>query len=102
MGTKCSKSVHNHISDDTSHLTAATWLGYSTILLDMPNIHVQRCTVLNPATLLLPDNDGEPYNCVAAIVHVCSAKVDLKETSIDNADWNLFVDGSVSCDPDTG
>ncbi len=35
----------------TSHLSTARWLRYHTILLDMPNITVKRCTTLNAATL---------------------------------------------------
>ena len=32
-----------------SHLSAARWLRYHTVLLDMPNITVKRCSTLNPA-----------------------------------------------------
>lgn len=40
------------LEQKTSHLSAARWLRYSSILLDMPNITVKRCTTLNPAILL--------------------------------------------------
>lgn len=33
----------------TPHLSAAQWLRYSTVLLDLPNITVKRRTILNPA-----------------------------------------------------
>ena len=34
----------------TSHLSTAGWLRYSTVLLEMPNVHVKRYNVLTPAT----------------------------------------------------
>ncbi|XP_062422196.1 uncharacterized protein LOC134132991 [Pungitius pungitius] len=46
----------------TSHLSAARHLRYHTCLLDMPNVIVRRCNVLNPATLLPTVEDGEPHD----------------------------------------
>lgn len=51
----------------TAHLSAARWLRYYTVLLEMPDITVKRCTTLNPATLLPIAEDGTPHDCVAAI-----------------------------------
>lgn len=42
---------HILYTQKTSHLSAQQWLRYHPTLLDMPNIIVKRCTVLNPATL---------------------------------------------------
>ncbi len=47
----------------TSHLSTARWLRYHTILLDMPNVTVKRCTTLNPATLLPTEEDGQEHHC---------------------------------------
>ncbi|KAI2665523.1 hypothetical protein H4Q32_021838 [Labeo rohita] len=47
----------------TSHLSTARWLRYHTILLDMPNITIKRCTTLNAATLLPTEGDGEEHHC---------------------------------------
>ncbi|XP_043118057.1 uncharacterized protein LOC122361319 [Puntigrus tetrazona] len=90
------------LEQKTSHLSTARWLRYNTILLEMPNITVKRCTVLNPATLLPTEQDGEEHNCIAALEQVCTPRPDLKETPLDNADLVLFVDGSASRDPETG
>ena len=56
----------------TSHLSAARWFGYHTVLLDMPNITVKRCSTLDPATLLPLLDDGEEHNCVAELQVQCS------------------------------
>ena len=40
------------LEQKTAHLSAARWLVYHAMLLDVPNITVKRCTVPNPATLL--------------------------------------------------
>ena len=88
----------------TSHLSAASWLRYHTVLLDMPNITVKRCSTLNPATLLplpLPD-DGEEHNCVAELQVQCSPRPDLSDEPLSNSDLILYVDGSASRDPVSG
>ncbi len=85
----------------TSHLSTARWLRYNAILLEMPNITIKRCTVLNPATLLPMEKDGEEHDCVATLEQVCTPRPDLKETPLENADLILFVDGSASRDPKT-
>lgn len=72
------------------------------MLLEMPNITVKRCTVLNPATLLPTPDEGEQHDCVAAITQVCSPRPDLQETPLQNPDVEFFVDGSASRNTDTG
>ncbi len=86
----------------TSHLSTARWLRYNAIFVEMPNITIKRCTVLNPATLLPTEKDGEEHDCVATLEQVCTPRPDLKETPLENADLILFVDGSASRDPKTG
>ncbi|XP_036928284.1 uncharacterized protein LOC119005007 isoform X2 [Acanthopagrus latus] len=69
----------------------------------------------SPPTLGLPDcsqpftetvdekaDDGEAHDCVAIINEVCSPRSDLQEVPLQNADLELFVDGSASRDPGTG
>ncbi|KAF7650787.1 hypothetical protein LDENG_00120680 [Lucifuga dentata] len=54
----------------SSHFTTVRWLKYHSTLLGLPNVIVKRCNILNPATLLPTEDDGEPHHCVAA-VNVC-------------------------------
>ncbi|XP_051947983.1 uncharacterized protein LOC127619214 [Xyrauchen texanus] len=65
----------------TSHSSTARWLRYHTILLDMPNITVKRCTTLNPATLLPTEEDGEGHHCcLSALEQVKAAQRKVAET----------------------
>lgn len=90
------------LEQKTSHLSTARWLRYNTVLLEMSNITVKRCNVLNPATLLPTPDDGQEHNCVAVLQQVCSPRPDLQETPLINPDLVVFVDGSASRDPQTG
>ncbi|KAL6466691.1 hypothetical protein MHYP_G00244950 [Metynnis hypsauchen] len=84
------------LEQKTSHLSAARWLCYHALSLELPNITVKLCTTLNPASLLPLPDDGEAHDCIAVISEVCSLKSDLSETTLSNADLELFVDGSAS------
>jgi len=84
------------LEQNTCHLSAARWLRYNTCLLDMPNITVKCCNVLNPATLLPIPGDGDEHNCVAVVNAVCSPRVDLKEIPHENVEMKLFVDAVLS------
>lgn len=50
---------------------------YHNVLLSLPNVTITRCTVLNPASLLPTEADGEPNSLLAAIAEVCSPRPDL-------------------------
>ena len=89
------------LEQKTSHLSTARWLRYNTVLLEMPNITIKRCTILNPATLLPTPGDGEPHDCVAVITEICSPRPDLQDVPLMNADIEPFVDGSASRDTAT-
>jgi len=90
------------LEQKTAHMSAARWLRYNTVLLEMPNVTVKRCTVLNPATLLPTADDGEPHDCVALTNEVCSPRPDLQDIPLQNPDLELFVDGSAFRDQETG
>lgn len=75
---------------------------YNTVLLDMLNINIKWYTVLNPATLLPTEGDGEPHDCVTLTNKLCSPRVDLKDVPLENPDLIPFVDSSASRNPETG
>lgn len=77
----------------TSHLSAARWLQYHTVLLDMINVTMKRCSTLNPATLFPLPDDGEKHNCVAELQVQCSLQPDLSDEPLLNSDLVLYVDG---------
>ncbi|XP_028327652.1 uncharacterized protein LOC114478651 [Gouania willdenowi] len=86
----------------TSHVSAARWLKYNTTLLGLPDVHVHRCSTLNPATLLPLPEDGEPHSCIAALSEVLVPRPDLSSVPLTNPDFIFYVDGSASRHPDTG
>jgi len=90
------------LEQKTSHLSAARWLRYTSVLLDMPNVTVKRCTVLNPATLLPTPDDGEPHDSEAVLEQVFTPRPDLSDTPLPNSDMILLVDESALRDPATG
>lgn len=85
-----------------SHMSTARFGQYHTALLDMPNVTVKRCTVLNPASLLPLPDEGEPHDCRAELQLQCTRRPDLSDTPLITSDLVLFVDGSASRDPTTG
>ncbi|XP_058872909.1 uncharacterized protein LOC131723312 isoform X1 [Acipenser ruthenus] len=78
----------------TAHLTPARLLHYQNVLLTMPNVTIQRCTNLNPATLLPNSDDGEPHDCQQIIEIACTPRPDLRDEPLENPDLVLYVDGS--------
>ena len=58
------------LKQKTSHLSTARRLRYITVLLGMSNITVQRCNVLNPASLFHTPEDEQEHNCVAILQQV--------------------------------
>ena len=89
------------LEQKTSHLSTARWLRYNTVLLDMPNITVKRCNVLNPATLLPTADGGDPHCCISELAHVCTPHPDLSEHPLPTPDLILYVGGSASYCPRT-
>ncbi|XP_041841967.1 uncharacterized protein LOC121640322 [Melanotaenia boesemani] len=82
------------LEQKTSHLSAARWLRYTTVLLDMPNITMKRCTSLNPATLLPTAEDGVHHCCETVLSEICTPRPDLSDEPLLNSDLILFCDDS--------
>ncbi|XP_072557235.1 uncharacterized protein [Paramormyrops kingsleyae] len=77
----------------TSHLTPARSVHYQNVLLTLANVTVERCSALNPATLLPTGVDGEPHDCLQVIDCVCRPRPDLTDIPLEGGNI-LFVDGS--------
>ena len=50
--------------------------------------------MLNPASLLPTEEDGDPHDCTKAIQEVSTVRPDLKDQPLEDPDLTLFVDGS--------
>jgi len=60
------------LTQKTSHLTTTQFLSFQHVLLSIPNIVLQRCTVWNPATLLPDPEDGSHTTVWPSVqLHYC-------------------------------
>ncbi|XP_034781882.2 uncharacterized protein LOC117973465 [Acipenser ruthenus] len=84
-------AVHALISQaKTAHLTPARLLHYQNVLMTMSHVVLKRCTVLNPATLLPTEadgepHDGEPHDCTTLVEQVCKPRPNLTDVPLLNA-----------------
>ena len=96
-------AVHALISQArTAHLTPARLLHYQNVLLTMAHVTLKRCTVLNPATLLPTEEDGDPHECVQLVDIMSKPRPDLTDVALTNPDFIFYVDGSAQRCKDTG
>lgn len=55
------------LQDKISYLSLARHLSCMTTLLGQPHITIERCTTLNPSTLMPAPTEGDPHDCIAQI-----------------------------------
>ena len=77
---------HILCAQKTSHLSAQRWLRYHNTLLELPNIDIKHCKVLNSLTLLPTADDGEPHDFVKIPQQICIPRPDLTDKLLPNAD----------------
>ena len=54
--------------------------------MTQPHQTIERCNTLNPSTLLPTAMDGEPHDCVAETERKMSARQDLTDVPLTDAD----------------
>lgn len=59
----------------------------------MSHVTLKRCTVLNSATLLPTEEEGETHDCTALVELVSKPRSDLTDVPLLNAELDIFVDG---------
>ncbi|XP_050801382.1 uncharacterized protein LOC127047300 [Gopherus flavomarginatus] len=74
-------------------LTQARVARYQAKLLENPEVTLQACPSLNPATLL-PETEGQEHDCLEVIDAQYSSRQDLKDQPLPNADYEWYTDGS--------
>ena len=84
--------LHALLTSPRFVLTQARRTGYE-VILAAPELNIQRCNVINPATKMLLPVDGTPHDCVHETDRFMLAREDLHNQPI-TADLTLFVDGS--------
>ena len=80
-------------------VTNARLLNYLT-LLTYPDVTIARCVTVNPAEKIAHANEGTPHNCVSESLAFTKLRPDLLSDPIEDADMELFVDGSCFRDQD--
>ncbi|XP_061127238.1 uncharacterized protein LOC133147271 [Syngnathus typhle] len=81
------------LQTNMTFLSPARHLSCMATLLSQPHLTVERCTTLNPATLIPLPDDGEFHDCVDAAQQIAKARPDLEDTPLPDGHV-VFVDGS--------
>ncbi|XP_023803415.1 uncharacterized protein LOC111944948 [Cyanistes caeruleus] len=69
---------------------------FQVILSEQDDVTRKTTNLLNPALFPCTTTEDGPleHDCVEVIEHTCSARADLKDVPLEQADWELFTDGS--------
>ena len=80
--TLITREAHRHVTGtrEAKHVLTLTAL----------HITLKRCTILNPATLLPTEEDGDPHNCMNVISCPSKARPDLSKPPIPNSDLGFL------------
>ncbi|KAJ1149854.1 hypothetical protein NDU88_002653 [Pleurodeles waltl] len=84
----------------TQYLTGARLTKYETSILGAPNVTLKRCTVLNPATLLLSDTveiekeEDIEHDCLEVAELCTKPRPDIRDTRLEENYQIVFIDGS--------
>lgn len=62
------------------------------VLLEQPHMTIERCTVLNPSTLMPTETDGEPHNCLLECRKVAKPRPDLQDDPIPGSILFMWMD----------
>ncbi|KAG6925553.1 hypothetical protein G0U57_014216 [Chelydra serpentina] len=87
------------LKSKTQHLSNSRLTKYEMLLLNASNVTLTRCAVLNPASLLPAEGDGEPHDCLTLTADLTTPRADLKDISLSNPELIFYVDGSCLRNP---
>ncbi|XP_051645351.1 uncharacterized protein LOC127471903 isoform X1 [Manacus candei] len=77
-------------------LSPSRMLKYQVVLLEQDDVTLKTTSIVNPAMFLssaLTDSVPE-HDCLQTIEETYSSRPDLKDVPLENADWELYTDGS--------
>lgn len=81
------------LQTNMTFLSPARHLSCMATLLSQPHLAIERCTTLNPATLMPLPEDGTPHDCQELAETCAKSRPDLKDQKLTEGEV-LFVDGS--------
>ncbi|XP_056896093.1 uncharacterized protein LOC130529635 [Takifugu flavidus] len=87
-----SHQLHAMLTSPQFVITQGRRTGYE-ILLSGPDLTIQRCTTINPATRMVLPTEGVPHDCLKETENFMKVRDDLYNHPIPS-DLTLFVDGS--------
>ncbi|CAI5657156.1 unnamed protein product [Oreochromis niloticus] len=87
-----SHQLHALLSSPRFVITQARRTGYE-VILSAPELTIQRCNTVNPASRMMLPDEGIPHDCLQQTDKFMRAREDLFNEPI-TADLTLFVDGS--------
>ena len=82
------------LKTNMQHLSATRILTYELTLLSASNVKVEKCAILNPASLLPIEEEGEPHECMESIHTSITSQEDIKDVPLQNPDKIPYVDES--------
>ncbi|XP_063062031.1 uncharacterized protein LOC134454801 [Engraulis encrasicolus] len=87
------------LQTNMSFLSPARHLSCMTVLLSQPHVTIERCTSLNPATLIPIPSDGveHMHDCETETFKIVKPRPDLQDTPLTEGDV-VYVDGSACKD----
>ena len=81
------------LQTNMTFLSPARYLSCVATLLSQPHLTLERCTVLNPATLMPLPEDGTPHDCQELSEKIAKCRIDLLDQPLSEGEV-IFVDGS--------
>lgn len=77
-------------------LSPSRTLKFQALLIEPDYVTLKTTAVVNPATFLSPQHEeSKPeHDCLQTIGEVYSSRPDLKDTPLQDPDWELYMDGS--------
>lgn len=107
-------------SAQTRHVSSARFIRWELALIAPANITIKRCNTLNPAMYLLyvshdtqrvdseqegleeAEFSGETHDCADYLSQTFTARPDIRDTPLDNAELTLYTDGSCHRQTESG
>lgn len=85
------------LQTNMTFLLPARHLSCMATLLSQPHVILERCTALNPTTLMPTEEDGDHHDCQEAATKNAKVRKDLTDQLLDKGEV-LYVDGSAKKD----
>ena len=77
--------------DPHNWLSTSQIIQYQGLLCENPNLRIEPCQTLNPATLLPVGEDGPSYDCGEILKEVYTSRPNLRDQPIPDPDWSYIL-----------